>query len=237
MTTRDRFPVTADLLGKRDTFMLSREGKALTKPFAGYTNRDWEMLDSSASRQFTMSIKIPNPELVAVSALRTAYLAVFALLGGAGYDYVCGSALAPVRRLIVEPDHEGIAKYVDTAPHDTPDKEMLLVTQPVPCWMVKVERQLVTLPLEGQSDTSTPLWDWHQRTGRNSARLVAPASWAFHSFGVLHTVRVHLAGADKCNSLVGFSISGTLPHGQVLRGACIRHVGESAMLLSGDPVG
>ena len=168
--TRDRFPVTVDILGKRDSFMLSREGKALTTPFAGYSNRDWEMLDSSPSRQFTMSIKIPNPDVAAASALRAAYLALFSLLGRLGYDYVCGGALAPVRRLIAEPIREGIAKYVDTAPQETPDEDILLITQPVPCWMVKVEGQLVTLPLEAQSNTSTPLWDWHLRTGRNSAR-------------------------------------------------------------------
>ena len=61
MTTRDRFPVTVDILGKRDTFMLSREGKALSVPFAGYSKRDWKMLDSSPSRQFTMSLKSNHP--------------------------------------------------------------------------------------------------------------------------------------------------------------------------------
>ena len=237
MTKRDRFPVTVDILGKRDTFMLTREGTPLTPPLAGFSSRDWEMLHNSPSRQFTMSVKIPNAGVVAASALRAAHLAVFSLLGPAGYDYVRGSALAPVRRLIAGPLREGIAKYVDTAPQETPDRDILLITQPVPCWMVKVEGQLVTLPLEAHSQTSTPLWDWHRRTGRNGARLVAPASWAFHTFGTLHAVPVHLAGADKSGSLIGLEITGNLPHGQSLQGACIRHAGESAVLLSADPVG
>lgn len=129
--TRDRFPVTVDIL-------------AFTTPFAGYSNRDWEMLDDSPSRQFTMSLRIPNPEVVAVFAVRVAYLSLFSLLGLAGYDYVFGSALAPVRRLIVGSSREGITKYVDTAPHETPDRDILLITQPVPCWMIKVE------PLDSQ---------------------------------------------------------------------------------------
>ena len=237
MTKRVRFPVTVDILGKRDTFMLTREGMPLTRPFAGFSSRDWEMLDNSPSRQFTMSVKIANAEVVAASVLRAAYFAVFSLLGPAGYHYVCGSALAPVRRLIAGPLRKGIAKFVDTAPQETPDRDILLITQPVPCWMVKVEGQIVTLPLEAQSQASAPLWDWHRRTGRNSARLVAPASWAFHTFGTLHAVRVHLAGAEKSDSLIGLEITGKLPQGQILQGACIRHLGESAVLLCAHPVG
>ena len=76
------------------------------------------MLDNSPSRQFTMSVKIANAEVVAASVLRAAYFAVFSLLGPAGYHYVCGSALAPVRRLIAGPLRKGIAKFVDTAPQE-----------------------------------------------------------------------------------------------------------------------
>ena len=236
MTTKDRIPVTVDILGKRDTFMLSREGKALTTPFAGYSKRDWEILENSPSRQFTMSLRIPNRDVVAVSALRTAYLALFSLLGPAGYEYIRGSALAPVRQLIAGPLREGIARYVGAVPQGTPDRDILLITEPAPCWMIKVEGQLVTLPLEGQSQTSAPLWDWHKRTGRNSVPVAGRASWAFQTFGTLQAVPVHLAGADKSGSLVGLWISGKLPHGQLLQGVCIRHAGESAMLLCANPV-
>ena len=41
MRAHDRFGVTVDILGKRDTFMLSPDGKALTPPFAGYSKQDW----------------------------------------------------------------------------------------------------------------------------------------------------------------------------------------------------
>ena len=40
MTTQEKFPVTVDILGKRDTFTLSREGKALSSPFRRYSERD-----------------------------------------------------------------------------------------------------------------------------------------------------------------------------------------------------
>ncbi len=81
LTNRRRFPVTVDVMGKRDTFMLSREGEALTTPFRGYSRRDWEKLDNSPSRKFTMSFSIPNRAGVAASAVKAAYLALFSLLG------------------------------------------------------------------------------------------------------------------------------------------------------------
>ena len=103
MTTRKRYPVTVDVMGKRDTFMLSREGKALTTPFGGYSKQDWQALQNSPSRQFTMRLNIPNPAVVAASALKAAYLALFSLLGPLrGYEYVRGKALAPVRQLIAD---------------------------------------------------------------------------------------------------------------------------------------
>ena len=60
MAGRDRFGVTVNILGKRDTFMLSPDGKALTPPFAGYSKQDLKNLASTKSRTFTMSMKIPD---------------------------------------------------------------------------------------------------------------------------------------------------------------------------------
>ena len=84
MTARNRFGDTVDLLGKRDTFMRSRDGKPLTPPFAGYSSQDMRDLHDSESRSFTMSIKIPHPRAVAASSLKSGYLAVFSLLGAPG---------------------------------------------------------------------------------------------------------------------------------------------------------
>ena len=81
MSAHDRFGVTVDILGKRDTFMLSLDGKELTPPFAGHSKQDWRDLEKTASRSFTMSVRIPDHKAVAASSLKSAYLAVFSLLG------------------------------------------------------------------------------------------------------------------------------------------------------------
>jgi len=59
--------------------------------------------------------------------------------------------------------------------------------------------------------------------------------WPFLAFGTLTTVSVHLAGADRVDSLVGLNLRGFLPNDRPLRGGGIRHRGESAVLLCGDP--
>ena len=233
LATRKRFPVTVDILGKLDTFMLSPEGKALTPPFRGYSKQDWEKLDNSPSRQFTMTLKIADGALVALSALKAAYLALFSLLGPwEGYEYVRGTALAPVRHLIAERlRRDAIQRYVWEVHEETPDTDILLVSQPVPCWMVKVGSQLVNLPLAGHSPIGAPLWEWHRLDGGDSVLSSGRASWGFQTFGALRAVHVYLAGADKVESLVGLTVSGTLPNGQHLEGTCVRHTGETAILL------
>ena len=230
---QERFPVTIDILGKRDTFMLSLEGKALTSPFRGYSEQDWEKLDNSPSRQFTMSLKIVDRALVALSALKAAYLALFSLLGPRdGYEYVRGTALAPVRHLIAERlRRDAIQRYVWEVHEGTPDTDVLLISQPVPCWVVKIGSQLVNLPLAGHSPISAPLWERRRLHGGDSVLISGRASWLFHTFGALRTVHVHLASADKVESLLGLTVSGTLPNGQHLKGTCVRHTGESAILL------
>ena len=233
LASQTKFPVTVDIMGKRDTFMLSLSGKALTRPFGGYSKRDWQILQNSPSQQFTMSIKIPNPAAVATSALKAAYLALFSLLGPRdGYDYVRGNALLPVRRIIVDPlgDHP-IRSYVWKAPAEAPDNDIMLISRPVPCWVVKIANQIVNLPLAGHSPVSAPLWLWHGQNGNDRVEIAVQASWTFQTFGALRTVHVHLAGADKTESLIGCVITGKLPSGQRLKGICIRHESESAILL------
>ena len=237
ISKQDRFGVTVDILGKRDTFMLSREGKALTEPFAGYTKQDWRDLDNTESRRFTMSIKIPDSKAVAASSLKSAYLAVFSLLGPpGGYSYIRGDALTPIRQRIMEPLKDGdIGEYVIKAPDDDSPKDIMLASEPVSCWILKIAGHLVVLPLSGDSRTSQPLRELRGLGGGQSLAITGLASWPFSTFGAFGTEPVHLAGADTAKSLVGLRIRGTLPNGRLLEGTCISHSGESATLLCPGP--
>ena len=237
MDAHDRFGVTVDILGKRDTFMLSLDGKALTPPFAGYSKQDLRDLENSESRTFTMSLKVPNARAVAASSLKSAYLAVFSLLGPAGgYSYVRGDALKPIRQRIMERIKDGaIGEYVIKAPDNVSCKDIMLVREPLLCWMLKIARHLVVLPLSGDSRTSQPLKELQRLGGGQPLTISGLASWSFSTFGALGTVPVHLADADTAESLVGLGVRGTLANGRPLEGTCIRHSGESATLLCPGP--
>ena len=213
--------------------MLSLEDKALTPPFRGYAMQDWEKLANSPSRQLMMSLKLIDRPSVSLSTLKAAYLALFSLLGPRdGYGYVCGTALAPIRQLIAEPlRRDAIQRYVCQVGEETPDRDILLISQPVPCWLVKIGSQLVNLPFAGHSPISPPHWEWHRLTGGDSVPISTHAFWSFHTFGALRALHVHLTGASKLESLVGFTMSRTLPNGQHLEGTCVRHAGEMAILL------
>ena len=242
---RKRFPVTIDILGKKDSFMLSPQGKALTAPFRGFTKDDFDRLDRAGGR-FTMSVAVSDPRLVAVSSIKSAYLALFCLFGSTGgYDYAGGRALADVRRLLLDPVRyakDGAGKYVQSVPKDgrlapegRPEPDIMLVTEPHACWIVRVRDHLVFLPSDGNGDESAPFSEWYiKKLGGRTAQIAVVASWVFQEFGVSRAVPVHLAGADRHNSLVGLGIRGTLPDGNPLKGVCVSHVGESAVLLC-DP--
>ena len=233
MGAHDRFGVTVDILGKRDTFMLSLGGKALTPPLAGYSKQDLRDLKNSESGTFTMSIKIPDAKAVAASSLKSAYLAMFSLLGPpGGYSYVWGDALMPIRQRIMKPLKDGvIGEYVIKAPDDVSLKNIMLASEPLSCWMLKIAGHLVVLPLRGDSRISQPLREL-QRLGEGQPLTISSlASWSFSTFGTLGTVTVYLAGADTAKSLVGLRVGGTLPNGRPLEGTCISHSGESATLL------
>ena len=233
MREEERFGVTVDILGKRDTFMLSLDGKALTTPFAGYSKQDWRDLENSESQSFTMSMKIPDERAVTASSLKSAYLAVFSLLGSpGGYSYIQGDALTPIRQRIMEPLKDGaIGGYVIKAPDDVSLKDIMLVSEPSSCWILKIAGHLVVLPLSGDSRISQPLLELQRLSGGQPIALEGLVSWSFSTFGAFGTVPVHLAGADNAKSLVGLRIRGTLPNGRPLEGTCIRHSGESATLL------
>ena len=168
---QDRFGVTVDILGKRDTFMLSLEGKALTRPFAGYSRQDWRDLEKSGSRTFSMSIRIPDAKAVAASSLRSAYLAMFSLLGPRfGYAYVQGGTLTPIRQRIMDPlKHSAIAEYVIKAPDDVPRNDIALVKEPLACWLLKIADHLVVLPT-WRRQPNQPAAEGTGEVGRGASR-------------------------------------------------------------------
>ena len=236
MTTHDRFGVTVDILGKRRTFMLSRDGKELSPPFKGFSREDWRDLENTESRSFTMSIRVPDGKAVAASSLKSAYLAVFSLLGPSGGDsYIRGDALKAVRLLMEPLKDDAIGGYVMKAPDNASLQDIMLVSEPLSCWMLKIADHLVFLPLSGDSWTSEPLKELQRLSPGEPVGIVGLASWPFSTFGEFGTVPVHLAGADTAKSLVGGRISDTLPNGRRLEGTCVGHLGESATLLCSAP--
>ena len=180
-----------------------------------------------------MSISIPNPEAVATSSLKSAYLALFSLMGTVGgYTYAQGDAIIPVRQQIMNPlIDNSVDEYVMKAPDDKPLKDIMLVSEPLPCWIVRVSEHLIFLPLCGDSKINQPLLELENMGRGKPISLAGFASWPFIKFGAFSTVRVHLAGADPAKSLVGQRICGELPNGHPLEGTCINHNGESANLL------
>ena len=230
---RPPFKVTVNIMGKHGAFLLSDDGKAITTPFAQYSKQDIQNLENTKSKTFSMSLNIPNPDAVATSWLKAAYLAVFSLLGPTGgYDYVCGKALTTIRHQLVNPQNHGaIGKFVIDNPFNIPDKDIFLISQPVPCWLVKIEDKAIILPCNGDSSTSEPLNELNSFADMGGVSISGHASWKFQTFGTLHTIRVHLKGASEFDSLIGRTIGGNLPNGQTVKGTCIKHMGEDASLL------
>ena len=230
--------VTINIMGKQGAFRLSDDGKPLTTPFRQYTKRDIENLRNTKSRTFTMGLQIPDREAVATSWIKAAYLAVFSLLGPLeGYDYVCGKALAPVRQQILDPLNRGAAsKYVIGKQEDFPDRDILLVIQPVPCWMVKIKDKIVILPYNGNKSDGEPLDELKRYADMEQVFCGHHASWMFQTFGTFRTICVNLKGASGMDSLLGQTIRGNLPNGRTIEGICIKHMGESATLLCANGV-
>ena len=102
--------------------MLSPQGKELTPPFKGFTKDDFERLRQIRWRVSPCPSEVSDPRLVAVSSIKSAYLALFSLFGSTGaYDYVGGRALVDVRRLLLDPvryANQEARKYVQSVPED-----------------------------------------------------------------------------------------------------------------------
>ena len=109
-------------------------------------------------------------------------------------------ALTPIRRIITEQlKNDTIGDYVTKAKDDdVPFKDIMLVREPVSCWILKIADHLVVLPLRGDSPTSQSLQEL-QRLSGGQLLSVEGIWWSFTPFGTLGTVPVHLAGADTAN--------------------------------------
>ncbi len=108
-----------------------------------------------------------------VQSIKSGYLALFSLFGATGaYDYVGGRALADGRRLLLDPvryANQEAGKYVQPVPKDKRiapegqrEPDIMLVSEPHACWIVRVRDHLVYLPLalDESGDESAPLSDW-----------------------------------------------------------------------------
>ena len=239
--SKQHIKVTVDISGKRDSFYINHEGKEITPAFRGYTIQDIRNLQNSGSGTFTMGIKILNQEAVNTSWLKAAYLAVFSLLGpDEGYSYVRGNRLDTIRQQILDPvNQRSIAKYVTDSPKNfLPDRDIFLVSQPAPCWMVKIEDKLVVLPINEINGPAEPLRELRQRAKMNNNEVLCEgySSWKIQTFGTFHTIRVNLVGASARGLLLGLKIIGKLPNGNWVEGICIYHSGETATLLCEDRI-
>ena len=202
--------VTVNIMGKRDSFYLSGDGKELTPAFGGYSQQDIRNLKESESGTFTMSLKIPNQEVVATSWIKAAYLAIFSLLGPSeGYEYVCAESLTTVRRQMLDPLNQRKAgTYVINWTEDAPDRDIMLVSRPVPCWIVKIENKIVLLPCNWDNPSGEPLSELKRYGGSEPVLCRGDASWMFQTFGTFQSIRVHLDAASGMGSLVGLTIRG-----------------------------
>ena len=179
-----------------------------------------------------MSIRIPDPEAVATSSLKSAYLALFSLMGpGGGYAYARSDAIFPVRQKIMSPTQNlPIENYVATAPNEWTFMDILLVSEPLLSWIVKIADHLVFLPLYKNGGFDTPLLSLKNMVTGNRHSLSGAEQWNFARFGTYDSVTFHLVGATD-QHLVGRHIGITLPNGHSIEGTCISHHGESVTLL------
>ena len=231
--TKQPTKVTVDIQGKRDSFYITREGKELTPAFGGFTEEDILKLMNSKSREATMSVRVPKPEVVATAWLKAGYLAIFCLLGpGSGYNYARSPSAVRIRDKIFHPtEQKNAGMYVMDNMPGFPSADIFLIDEPIPCWMVRIGDKIVVLASNWEQASCPPLEQIKERYKGTTVELRGGSHWSFQTFGSFQSIDVHLEGADKMDSLVGMTIGGSLPGGERAEGTCIRHEGESATLL------
>ena len=104
----------------------------------------------TADTKFQISCNLPKPRFAVVSHLKSAYLAVFSLLGQYGYRYAESRALLPVRQQIMNPREEVIREHFACKAGDcTVEGNAVIMNREQQHWAVKVEDCIVLLPRGG----------------------------------------------------------------------------------------
>ena len=99
---------------------------------------------------FKVHIKIPNEHYAAVSWLKSAYLALFSLLGRHGYRYAEGSVGSLVREQIANPSKQIIGKFLGEVPEDLESGDGVFMHTGEPkLWIVRLGKVIVFLPRTG----------------------------------------------------------------------------------------
>ena len=127
----------------------------------------------------------------------------------------------PIRQRIIEPLKDGdMGAYVIKAPDDVSLKDIMLASEPLSCWILKIADHLVVVPLSGDSRTSEPLREMQRLSGGQTLDIEVLASWSFPHSGRSAPFRlIWLAPTPPI--AVGLRIRGTLPNGRPLEGTCI----------------
>lgn len=229
---RDRVRVVQNIAGKKRTFEISPEGKEITPPFEGYSKQDFEKLMKTGGR-FTLTLEIPDQRAVALSALKSAYLAVFSLTGS--YLYAWDAALEPVRQLIQKATVDDVVERYAFKLNSRTEVENIsdinLMKEPFPHWIVRVsDLNFVALPLNLCDKVSTPLEEL-KSSGSRRVALSGNHQWPFVTFGRYSSISANLPGASSRESLVSLGIRGNHPEKGLVNGICIGHSGDSAVLL------
>ena len=111
---------------------------------------DYQNLGAADCR---VTFKLPNPNFVNASWLKSGYLSVFSLLGTHGYRYAEGSATQEVREQIMNPKEE-IIKYVPftEATGQSSDWISIGAVNGRPCWIVSFGSYVTMLPASWDTD-------------------------------------------------------------------------------------
>jgi hypothetical protein len=151
--TADGHSIAADFIKEGDTFTLKVLPEAKSgKPGSEEGFREVLARPEGSDRDINISFYADrhSERRARVSWLRSAYLALFAVLG---YRYVFQAALAVVRRQILDPETDHIPTFLCVLPTNPPwsERRIVLVREPEwqQCWTVQFGRYIVFLPLEG----------------------------------------------------------------------------------------
>ena len=153
-------------------------------------------------RKLELTLYNPSSHDTKVAWLKTAYLAVFSLLGEHGYRYVKGKAVEPVRQQLMEPERQLIKEFAFTNDKMT-TFGMLMNQRGIPCWAVIMQECVVVLPTGEDTtfyDHMSSVWPG----GRGE--LGGGPLWYLARFGEVRSGNI----AFKANVDIGKIVDGNL---------------------------